>query len=51
MWRLTMLRGRRQVLIGLFPSSYRAKWAADALEWDGSWKPVITATLVTHDQE
>lgn len=39
--KLAMKRGRRLVLIGLFPSIYRAEVVADALGWDSSWKPVI----------
>jgi len=38
---LTMKRGKRKVFIGGFPSLYRARVVYHALEWDGSWKPVI----------
>lgn len=41
LYRLSMVRGKRTVLIGWFPSEYRAKTAAGALEWDRSWKPII----------
>lgn len=41
MYQLEMKRGKRLVLIGLFPNKYRVQWAVCHLEWDGSWKPVI----------
>lgn len=42
MYKLIMKRGKRQVLIGFFPSRYRAETISVILEWNGSWKPIIT---------
>ena len=41
MYRLIMIRGKRQVLIGFFPNRNRAETISVILEWDGSWKPKI----------
>ena len=38
---LTMKRGAKEVFIGGFSSLYRIEVIVNALEWDGSWKPVI----------
>ena len=39
-YRLTMKRGKRQVVIGEFPNKNRAELVFCLLEWDGSWKPI-----------
>ena len=42
-WKLTMARGpTRKVFIGYFPTQERAWTVACALEWDSSWKPVVS---------
>ncbi len=42
-WKLEMVRGKRTVFIGLFPSLYRAEIAAGDLDWNvPDWKPKIT---------
>lgn len=38
---LSMVRGKRRVYIGAFPSRYRAENVACNLEWDPSWKAEI----------
>ena len=43
---LHMVRGRRVVYIGLFPTTYRAHLVADLLEWSRSWTPVISYLVV-----
>ena len=40
--RLDMVRGKRSVIIGWFWSRDRALQTADNLEWDGTWKVVIS---------
>ncbi len=40
-YRLTMKRGRREVVIGEFPNMYRVDLIICLLDWDGSWKPII----------
>ena len=42
---LTMIRGKRSVFIGLFPSEYRATVVACNLEWCG-WTGIIRQTAV-----
>lgn len=37
--RLIMKRGKREVVIGDFPSQYRAEMVFERLEWSYSWKP------------
>ncbi len=37
-WKLEMVRGKRTVFIGLFPSLYRAEIAAGDLDWNPGWK-------------
>ena len=49
MYSLTMVRGKRSVFIGLFPSLYRAEVVECNLEWEPSWKAVIEAKEVTYD--
>ena len=34
-WELSMIRGKREVLIGRFPYKNRAESIASALEWGG----------------
>ena len=41
MFQLVMVRGRRQVLIGFFPSAYRAEVVAGTLEWEAAWTPEV----------
>ncbi len=50
MYSLTMVRGKRSVFIGLFPSLYRAEVVECNLEWCPSWKPVIEQKEVNLDQ-
>ena len=50
MYSLTMVRGKRSVFIGLFPSLYRAEVVECNLEWEPSWKPVIEEKEVNYDQ-
>jgi hypothetical protein len=50
MYSLTMVRGKRSVFIGLFPSLYRANAVECNLEWDPCWKPVIEEKEVNYDQ-
>jgi hypothetical protein len=49
MYSLTMVRGKRSVFIGLFPSTYRAEVVECNLEWEPSWKPVIEEKEVNYD--
>jgi len=49
MYSLTMLRGKRSVFIGLFPSLYRVTVVECNLEWSPSWKPVIEEKEVNYD--
>ena len=49
MYSLTMVRGKRSVFIGLFPSLYRAEVVECNLEWEPSWKPVIEEKEVNYD--
>ena len=48
MYSLTMIRGKRSVFIGLFPSLYRAEVAECNLEWEPSWKPLIEPKEVNY---
>ena len=41
-YKLEMVRGRRTVLIGYFPSDWRADEIATLLGWEGSWTRKIT---------
>jgi hypothetical protein len=50
MYSLTMVRGKRSVFIGLFPSLYRVTVVECNLEWEPSWKPLIEQKEVTLDQ-
>ena len=50
MYSLTMVRGKKAVFIGLFPSLYRANVVECNLEWEPSWKPVIEEKEVHYDQ-
>jgi hypothetical protein len=49
MYSLTMVRGKRAVFIGLFPSLYRVTVVECNLEWSPCWKPVIEEKEVTYD--
>jgi hypothetical protein len=48
MYSLTMVRGKKAVFIGLFPSLYRAEVVECNLEWEPSWKPVIEEKEVNY---
>ena len=48
MYSLTMVRGKRSVFIGLFPSLYRAEVVECNLEWEPSWKPLIEQKEVNY---
>lgn len=50
MYSLTMVRGKKAVFIGLFPSLYRLTVVECNLEWSPCWKPVIEEKEVTYDQ-
>jgi hypothetical protein len=50
MYSLTMVRGKRSVFIGLFPSTYRVRVVECNLEWGADWKPLIEEKEVTYDQ-
>ncbi len=50
MYSLTMVRGKRSVFIGLFPSLYRAEVVECNLEWEPSWKPLIEEKEVNYAQ-
>jgi hypothetical protein len=50
MYSLTMVRGKRSVFIGLFPSLYRAEVVECNLEWSPSWKPIIEEKEVNYGQ-
>jgi hypothetical protein len=50
MYSLTMVRGKRSVFIGLFPSLYRVTVVECNLDWCESWKPLIEEKEVTYDQ-
>jgi len=41
-YRLEMVRGKRTIFIGEFATKYRVEQIPGLLEWDGSWRPVIT---------
>ena len=49
MYSLTMVRGKRSVFIGLFPSLYRVTVVECNLEWSPSWKAVIEEKEVNYD--
>ena len=49
MYSLTMVRGKKAVFIGLFPSLYRAEVVECNLEWQSSWKPLIEIKEVNYD--
>ena len=49
MFSLTMVRGKKAVFIGLFPSLYRATVVECNLEWSPCWKPVIEEKEVNYD--
>jgi len=36
---LFMVRGKRKIFIGGFPSRYRAGVIFENLEWDSAWRP------------
>ena len=38
---LYMVRGRRKVIIGHFPSKYRAYAVYANLGWSSNWKPIF----------
>ena len=40
-YRLIMKRGKREVVIGDFPSLYRAEAVYGSMTWSASWKPLI----------
>jgi len=42
MLKLVMKRGKREVLIGLFPNRYRVDWTICHLDWTSGWKPVVS---------
>ncbi len=42
MFKLIMVRGKRQVFIGYLVSDYRAQIVANALSWSSGWKTDIT---------
>ena len=50
MYSLTMIRGKKAVFIGLFPSLYRAEVVECNLEWSPCWKPIIEQKEVNYDQ-
>ena len=49
MYSLTMIRGKRSVFIGLFPSQYRARVVEANLEWEPSWKAIIERKEVIYE--